>query len=76
MVAGAQHLHNLHRQSYDRELPGLSFRDGKTKPELAASDNHVSHNMIDCVMVYARTPSNNFADLAPDVSQELSRARK
>ena len=76
MITCAQNLHDLHGQRHDDELPGLSLRNRDVEIQLAASDHHVLHNMINRVMVDARPTGNDVANIAAVMPEELSRVRK
>src|SRR5690349_20052850 len=74
MVAGPQDLHHLHGQRHDDQLPSLPFRNRHTQVLLAATNDHVPHNVVDGVMVHSRSASDDVADLAPIVAEKLSGA--
>ena len=55
MIALAQHLHDLHGQYNDAELACFFFGLSNAKIQLAAADDHLSHDMIHAVRMQARS---------------------
>ena len=76
MIACLQDLHNLHCQSSDTQLPRLLFRNRQAKIQFPAADDHVPHDVVDCVSVNACSCGDNIANIPAIAPEKLSGAWK
>ena len=74
MIARPQDLHYLHGQYNDDELPSFFLRHAQAQVLFTAADDHVFHDVIDGVMVNARSSRHDVADLGAIMPKELRRA--
>ena len=75
MIAGSQHLHDLHCQRDEDQLSSFCFTNCDSEVLLTASDDHVLDDMVDSIVVDAGPSRHDMADFVAMMSQELGSAR-